>query len=374
MGSITGNVLKVSIFGESHGEGIGAVIDGLPSDVRMDMGLVQKQMDRRAPGGDRSWSTKRREPDIPEIISGVWNEKTTGTPLCALIRNTDTRSSDYTGLKKVPRPGHADLTALLRYSGASDPRGGGHFSGRLTAALVFAGAVCMQIIQSRFPVKIFSRIISIGEVSDKSDPAQLSEETEAALCGSDFPVIDNEAKADMIRVIEEAASDSDSVGGVIETVIKGFPSGIGDPFFEGMESVLSSVIFSIPAVKGIEFGSGFAGTRLKGSQNNDVPYFDPKSDTRGIGDIVYKTNNSGGILGGITNGMPIVIRTAVKPTASVAKKQNSVDIETGIETLLEIKGRHDPCIVPRALPAIEAACSVVLLDRLISSGKWRNQI
>ncbi len=367
MGSVTGGSLKVSIFGESHGKAIGAVIDGLPSGIAIDMELIREQMTRRAPGGDKVWSTKRKEADVPEIISGVWNGMTTGTPLCALIANTDTKSSDYSEFTRTPRPGHADLTAILRYSGYSDPRGGGHFSGRLTAAMVFAGAVCNQVIKKRHPVSIYSRICSIGDITDFSDAENISDTEQKRLVLSDFPVIDRKAGEDMIDLIRDAAGEADSVGGVIETIIKGFPFGIGDPIFEGMESRIAALVFSVPAVKGVEFGSGFAGTKLRGSVNNDGFCYCGQGNGNEIKDIRTCSNNAGGILGGITTGMPIVLRTAVKPTASVGRQQNSIDLETAESKVLKIKGRHDPCIVPRAVPVIEAVCCIALLDSLLHS-------
>lgn len=370
MGSVTGKNIKLSIFGESHGKGIGVVIDGLPSGIPIDMEYIQGQMARRAPGSSSVWSTKRKEPDIPDIISGVLNGRTTGTPLCAMIKNTDTRSSDYSELQRIPRPGHADLTAILRYCGASDPRGGGHFSGRLTAAMVFAGAVCLQALKTRFPMTIYSHICSIGNINDSGDAESIDKDVIEELMQSDFPVLNKKAGDEMIALINQTASEADSIGGVIETVIKGFPKGIGDPIFDGMESKIASIVFSVPAVKGIEFGSGFKGSSFKGSQNNDELVFADKTKVNDADNVGTKTNNSGGILGGITNGMPIVFRAAVKPTASIGLEQNSVDLIAGESAKLKVKGRHDPCIVPRAIPVIESVCAVVLLDSIISSGGW----
>lgn len=373
MGSVTGRSLKLSLYGESHGVGIGVVIDGLPSGYHIDMDPVIKSMKRRAPGGSGVWATKRKEEDIPEIMSGIWNGYTTGTPLCAMIRNTDTRSSDYSDTLRIPRPGHADITGNLRYSGYSDPRGGGHFSGRLTAGMVFAGAVCEQILKSSLPLIIYSQIRSIGNVIDIGDAEYADDMLIMELMGSEFPVMDRDSGEKMRKVIADSAAEGDSVGGVIGTFIKGFPSGIGDPVFEGMESGLASAIFSIPGVKGVEFGSGFAGSALMGSQNNDVPFYPEDGENHGYKDISYKTNNSGGIQGGITNGMPIVIRTAFRPTASIGREQMSVDVVKGAETQLKVTGRHDPCIVPRAIPVIEAVCAYKLLDHLITSGQLKRK-
>ena len=354
MSSNWGNNIKVSLFGESHGMGIGVVIDGLPAGERLDEAAIQKEMNRRAPGNDPA-STARREEDVPEICSGVLAGVTTGAPLCAIIENTNTRSVDYDKLSRLPRPGHADYTGALRYGGFNDVRGGGHFSGRMTAPLSFAGAVCKQILARR-GVRVGGHIYAIGNIfDDPFDPARIYPEKLAALSDSLFALLDPSKEERMRAHIEEARLAEDSVGGIVEVAAIGVPGGVGTPMFGGVENVIASIVFGVPAVKGVEFGAGFAAARLRGSENND-PFVTER------GKIVTATNNSGGILGGITTGMPIVLRAAIKPTPSIAKQQKTVDLRAGQEALLSITGRHDPCIVPRALPAIEAAVAIAILD------------
>ena len=324
-----GHQLRLSIFGESHGPAIGIVVDGLPAGERIDFDAVAAEMKRRAPGQDET-ATARREGDEAEILSGLPNSHTTGAPLCAIIRNRDTRSSDYDA--KL-RPGHADWTALLKFKGHADMRGGGHFSGRLTAPLVFAGAIAKQILARR-GVQVKGRIVRVGQ-------------TEVA---------------DLFRdEILKAKAAGDSVGGIVQATAIGVPGGLGEPFFASLESVVASLMFSIPAVRGVEFGDGFALAALRGSQANDQLYLDGHR-------IRAKTNHNGGVLGGITNGEAIVVRAAIKPTPSIAKTQRTVDAGTMTETELSIGGRHDPCIVPRALPVIEAALALSLLDCWLCNG------
>ena len=357
MSSTWGKNIEISIFGESHGNGIGVVINGLPAGEKIDMDKLLAQMARRAPGNDKA-ATPRKESDLPEILSGMLNDTTTGAPLCAVVRNTNTRSQDYGNLMTSPRPSHADYTGHIRYGGFNDVRGGGHFSGRLTAPLVFAGAVARQILENR-GIKIAAHIASFGTVEDKLfNPVDISDKLLERLSTEKFCLIDESAEVPMRELIEDCRMSQDSIGGVVECAIKGVPVGIGSPMFDGVENVIASMIFGVPAVKGIEFGSGFEGSKHKGSENNDPFVYD--GDT-----IKTETNNHGGILGGITSGMPIIFRAAIKPTASISQKQNTVNLETHENTELEIKGRHDPCIVVRAVPVIENATAIAILDLMM---------
>ena len=356
MGSVFGNKVKISVFGESHGTAIGVVIDGLPSGEHIDMEELNVQMSRRAPGGDKT-ATPRKEADKPQILSGLIGDVTTGAPLAAVIYNTNTRSQDYGNVLDSPRPGHSDYAAFVRYSGYNDVRGGGHFSGRLTANMVFAGGVIRQILKRR-GIDIAAHIYSIGKVCDKAfDPTRISPELIDRLNHEKFALVDKSKEAAMREEVENVRLKGDSIGGVVECIVQGMPAGIGEPMFFGVENVISSAVFGVPAVKGIEFGSGFAGSRLTGSENNDEFYYD--------GDIVKTyTNNHGGILGGITSGMPIVFRAAVKPTPSISLPQNTVDLTNKENTAISVKGRHDPCIVPRAVPVIEAAAAVAVINMM----------
>ncbi|MGM9935252.1 chorismate synthase [uncultured Clostridium sp.] len=357
MSGMWGNKLKISIFGESHGAGIGITIDGLPSGVKIDMEEVLKEMARRAPGKSRL-STARKEGDKPEILSGFFEGKTTGTPLCAVIRNSDQHSKDYGKLKDLMRPGHADYPGYIRYKGFNDYRGGGHFSGRITAPLVFAGAVCKQILTSR-GINIGAHVKSIGQVYDKGfAEVELTKELLDSLKVNELPLLCPEKEELMRNTILEARSDCDSVGGTIECTVIGINAGIGNPFFDSVESTLAHLMFSVPAVKGIEFGRGFEMSELRGSQCNDEYYYD--------GDEVKTyTNNNGGITGGITNGMPILFKVGIKPTPSIAKKQRTIDIAEKKDSELVIEGRHDPCIVQRAVPVIEAVTAIGILDLIL---------
>lgn len=344
-----GKRIRLSIFGQSHAEAIGMTLDGLPAGMAVDPDLLQRFLDRRAPGRSE-WSTARREEDIPEFLCGLKDGLTCGAPLTAIIRNTNVRKKDYADLQTLPRPGHADFTAQLRYHGFQDASGGGHFSGRLTAPLCIAGGVLLQELERR-GISVAARIVQIGSVRDDSAfDGPVSEKA--------FPVSDDGAAEKMTEAIRTAKAEGDSVGGVIECMITGFPGGVGDPFFDGLESRLSQMLFSIPAVKGVEFGAGFAAASLRGSENND-PFCIARE-----GQIATVTNHAGGILGGITNGMPIVFRLAVKPTPSIAMEQQSVNLESMKTQTLQIRGRHDPCIVPRAVPVAEAAAAIVLFDLL----------
>ncbi len=357
MSSAWGDKVKISIFGESHGKAIGVVIDGLPAGEALDSEEIALQMSRRAPGHDLS-STPRKESDTPEILSGVLDGKTTGAPLCAMIYNTNTKSGDYGNLAFTPRPGHSDYPAFIRYEGYNDVRGGGHFSGRLTAPLVFAGAVCRQVLARR-GVLVGAHVAAVGTVTDSAfDPTGISGELLRQLSAAYFPTIHPEAETAMREVIEQARKAQDSVGGIVECALLGVPAGIGGPLFGGIEPVLSSILFGIPACKGVEFGDGFGAAKLHGSEHNDA--YEMRQ-----GEIRTKTNHAGGILGGISTGMPIVFRAAFKPTASISREQDSVDLQSGTNTKLSVHGRHDPCIVPRAAAVVEAAAAVALLNMML---------
>lgn len=353
MSSEFGRTLRVGVFGQSHGAAIGVSIDGLPAGERIDLAELQAFLDRRKPGKS-PLSTARKEADAPELLSGLRGGVTCGSPLCAVIYNSDQHSSDYTELADKPRPSHADYTAWVKWGGQADMRGGGHFSGRLTAPLCIAGGLCLQIL-ARQGVRVRARIVSIGTVTD--DAA-----FDAPVDEKPFPAVSDEAAAAMQAQIAQAKAEQDSVGGVIECVIEGLPAGIGDPMFGGLENRIARTVFAIPAVKGVEFGAGFAAARLRGSENND-PFCVEN------GKIVTKTNHCGGILGGISNGMPVVFRAAFKPTPSISREQDSVSLSRMEETKLVIHGRHDPCIVPRAVPCVEAAAAIAVLDAVMERKK-----
>ena len=323
-----GKDITADVFGASHAPEIGVEIRGLPAGEDIDLAELQAFLDRRKPGGQPG-STGRREPDAPEIVSGLKDGATDGKPLRAVIRNRDTRSGDYSELNDVPRPGHADYTAKVKYGMDYDVKGGGAFSGRMTAPLCIAGGIALQILARR-GISVGAHIVSIA---GETDPIAMD------------------------RAIEEARSEGDSVGGVIECVIEGVPAGLGGPMTEGVESRIAAMAFGIPAVKGIEFGAGFRAAEMRGSENNDAFYAD-----RADGSIKTKTNNAGGILGGITNGMPVVFRVAVKPTPSIAKEQDSVSLSRRENVKLRVKGRHDACIVPRAVPVVEAVAALAIMD------------
>ncbi len=357
MSSCFNGGIDISIFGESHGKAIGVVIDNIPAGEEIDTEKIAEFMRRRAPKKDGT-STARNEKDIPEIMSGLYEGKTTGTPLCAVIYNSDQHSSDYGNISHIARPAHADFTGFLRYNGANDPRGGGHFSGRLTAPLCFAGAVCGQILEHR-GITTGAHIERIKDVCDERfDSVNVSANQLNAL-KSGFPVISAEVEEKMREVINSARMNMDSVGGIVECAAVGFPAGIGSPMMDGLENIISRLVFSIPAVKGIEFGNGFSCADIFGSENNDEFYIEN-------GKVLTKTNNHGGILGGISSGMPIIFRAAFKPTPSISRLQKSIDFKEMTETELEIKGRHDPCIVPRAVPCAEAALNIALLSAMLN--------
>lgn len=363
MSGIWGNNLELSIFGESHGRAIGVTINGLPAGFEVDMDAVLVEMARRAPG-QNELTTPRKEKDEPDIVSGLLDGKTTGAPLTALIWNTNTRSKDYSQMKKLMRPGQADYPGKVRYDGFNDYRGSGHFSGRITAPLVFAGAIAQQWLRKR-GIVIGSHVQSIGTVEDECFDSQedLTFKQIDKMKTVQLPVFD-EAKRDAMRqVIVDAKEDQDSVGGIVETFVLGIDAGYGNPFFDSVESTLAHLVFSVPATKGIEFGAGFDITRMRGSEANDEYYYDENNQ------IKTRTNNNGGILGGITYGMPIVFRTAIKPPASIEKKQQTIDIEEKKHAELEVFGRHDPCIVPRVLPVLEAVTAIGLMDLILGRDK-----
>lgn len=357
MSGTWGNSLKLSIFGESHGKAVGITIDGLKPGILLNHEHIGREMQRRAPGNSEL-ATPRQERDEYEILSGCFEGRTTGTPLCAVIYNMNERSGDYDKLKHVMRPSHGDYTGYVKYGGFNDYRGGGHFSGRLTAPLVFAGAICMQILQSR-GITIGSHIRSIGSQEDEAfDTVNIEGKILNMLRDQAFPVLDPQKGSAMKELIERAKEKGDSVGGIIEAAVTGLEPGLGEPFFDSVESSLSHLIFSIPGVKGLEFGAGFEIARLNGSEANDEYFIDD-------GKVRTYSNNNGGIIGGITDGMPLVFRVAFKPTPSIAMKQRTIDIDKNEAAEIEIHGRHDPCIVLRAVPVVEAVTAIALLDMLM---------
>ena len=363
MSSEIGKNIKVSIFGESHSDAVGVVVSGIPAGIAISVDRIEQFMKRRAPG-QNAYSTARKEKDEPRILSGLVYGAVTcglavtcGTPIAAIIKNTDTRSADYERQRDVPRPSHADYAAFVKYGTSHDIRGGGHFSGRLTAPLCFAGALCAQVLED-YGITIGANITSIGSVSDDCfDLVSVSETDLDRVRKSEFPVLNAQKGEEMKTLIASAKEAGDSVGGTIECCVLGVPAGVGEPIFDGLENRIAQAVFGIPAVKGIEFGSGFRCAEFFGSEHNDALYYDN-------GEIKTKTNNSGGITGGISNGMPIIFRVAIKPTPSISKEQDSVSLSEKTNKKLVVSGRHDPCIVPRAVPCIEATAAVVVLDML----------
>lgn len=358
MASYLGEHIHVSVFGQSHSPAIGVVVDGLPAGERVDMEELGRFLKRRAPGQNAT-STPRKEADLPQFLSGLVDNVTCGAPLAALIENTNTRSQDYAQLRDKPRPGHADFTAQVKYGGFQDVAGGGHFSGRLTAPLCIAGGICLQMLRRR-GIEVAAHIASVAGEADRAfDPMGETVETMDALKRAPFPVLDEKAGERMRKVILQAKEEGDSVGGIVECLVTGVPAGLGEPMFGGMENRLAAALFGIPAVKGVEFGAGFGVATMRGSENND-------SFTVKNGKVVTETNHAGGILGGITNGMPLVFRLAFKPTPSIAKQQQTVSLSKKQVEELVVTGRHDPCIVPRAVPVVEAVTALVLSDLLFS--------
>ena len=355
MSSFYHGAIELSIFGQSHSPAIGVTISGLPAGFAIDMDELGAFLRRRAPGRN-AWSTPRKEADAPEFLSGLVGNVTCGAPLCAVIRNTNTRSQDYKNLIDIPRPGHADFTAQEKFHGFQDVAGGGHFSGRLTAPLCIAGGICKQLLKKQ-GIDVFARIDAIAGIEDASAFTRPVDQKE-------FPATDDAAAEQMKAAIAQARSSEDSVGGVIRCVVTGVPAGLGEPMFGGLENKISQVVFAIPAVKGLEFGLGFASANLRGSENNDAYRVEN-------GKIVTETNRCGGILGGISNAMPIVFRAAVKPTPSIGRAQHSVCLSAMQNEDLRIQGRHDPCIVPRAVPCMEAAAAIAIFDAMLESGYYR---
>lgn len=354
MGGVWGNKIKLSIFGESHGEGIGIVIDGIEPGIKINMDNIEKDMERRAPGRN-SLSTQRKEGDKPEILSGIFNGITTGAPISMIIRNTDKRSRDYLKVKDIMRPGHADFPGYVRYNGFNDYRGGGHFSGRITAPLVFAGALAKEILKEK-SIIVGSHIKQVGKVEDSSfDTLNLNKEDLEELLTKEFPVIDTNKIKDIKEEITSYRMEGDSIGGIVECAIVGLDAGIGNPFFDSLESTIAHLAFSVPAVKGIEFGAGFDFANMKGSEANDEYFIEDEK-------VKTYSNNNGGITGGISNGMPVIFRVVIKPTPSISKEQRTINIKNMTDEVLSVNGRHDPCIVQRALVGIEAIAAISILE------------
>ena len=359
-----GHKLRVTVFGQSHAPAIGCVVEGLPAGFAPDGERLAAFMARRAPGRT-AWSTPRREDDVPEILSGLVEGRTCGAPVCAVIYNGDQRSKDYEGLRRTPRPSHADYTAWVKYGEHYDIRGGGQFSGRLTAPLCFAGGLALQLLEER-RIVVAAHIGQIGGVYDETpDFAAVGRVELAALLARPFPVFREDAGIAMRQEIEDARMETDSVGGVIRCFALGLPAGIGEPMFEGVENRLAAALFGIPAVRGVSFGDGFAAAGMRGSQHNDPFMTDGKT-------VSTRTNHAGGVLGGITTGMPLVVNVAVKPTASIPRAQDTVDLKTMTNTTLTVHGRHDPCIVPRAVPVVEAVTALTLLDMMLEDERQWN--
>lgn len=352
MSSTFGNALKITIFGQSHAPAIGVCMEGFPAGFTPDFDELNAFLARRAPG-QGAYTTARREPDRPEFLAGLVRGHTCGAPVTAIIRNTDTRSGDYAAFTDVPRPSHADYPAQVKWQGAQDSAGGGHFSGRLTAPLCIAGGLCLQYLHAR-GIEITAHIERIGAAQDRRFTPTQPE----TLAKAKLPVLDPDSAEAMLAQIAAAKAEGDSVGGCIECAVIGLPAGLGSPMFGGMENRLAQILFGIPAVKGVEFGSGFACAGMRGSEHND-PYFMQDGAVR------TRTNHAGGILGGLTTAMPVIFRVAVKPTPSIARPQASVSLQRGEDAVLEIHGRHDPCIVPRAVPCVEAAAAIAILDALL---------
>lgn len=347
-----GNNVAVTIFGESHGAAIGAVIDGLPAGIPVSEDFIRYRLSLRRPTG--KISTPRKEADEFSIISGVWNGYTTGTSIAIIIPNTNTKSSDYGPMRSIARPGHADYTAYCKYNGCEDYRGGGHFSGRVTAALVAAGAIIVSVLKAK-GITIGTHIKHIHGIYDR-DFSDIEADI-SMLSDKEFAVLDESVEDAMKKEITKAASDGDSVGGVLETAICGIPAGVGEPWFDSLEGCLAHALFSIPAIKGVEFGAGFCISDMYGSQANDSLYYDGKT-------VKTKTNNNGGINGGITNGMPVIFRCACKPTPTIFKEQDTVDFVTYENTVISPKGRHDPCIVHRARIVADSVAAMAVCDLL----------
>ena len=356
MGNSLGKQFTVTSFGESHGRCVGVIIDGCPAALPITEEDIQREVDKRKPGID-AVATSRAEADKVEILSGIFNGVTTGAPICLLIWNKDIDSSEYEKTRFLPRPGHADYTAFMKYGGFNDFRGGGRFSGRITATFVMAGAVAKKLLH-RLGVEVLAHTIQIGEI--KADPTGV-DEIKKNVDQNPLKCADLKAAEEMSRAIEKVKEDGDSIGGIIEGIALNVPVGWGEPVFDTLDGDLAKALFAIPAVKGVEFGSGFSAAGKRGSENND-PF------TISSGKIATVTNNAGGILGGISNGMPIVVRVAIKPTSSIAKSQQTVNLKDRENARLEVKGRHDVCIVPRAVAVVESMMAVTLCDFAMRAG------
>ncbi|MEA4940750.1 MAG: chorismate synthase [Christensenella sp.] len=357
MSSEFGSVLRVGVFGQSHGRAIGVTMQGLPAGEAIDVAELEAFLERRRPGKN-ALSTARVEPDRPVFLSGLLEGKTCGSPLCAIIENLDARSRDYEELLDKPRPGHADYAAFAKWGGAADLRGGGHFSGRLTAPLCIAGGIAKQILARR-GIFVGAHLFSVAGFPDEPFPAKPTKEHFSAIAEQEFPVLDDAKGKQMQAAILAASKDGDSVGGVIECAAIGFPAGLGEPMFDGIENRLSAALFGIPAVKGVEFGEGFDAANMHGSEHNDAYRIDEN------GQVTTETNHAGGILGGISTGQPILLRVGMKPTPSISKSQHTVSLSKMENAELIVKGRHDPCVAHRAVPVVEAVTAIVLLDLLL---------
>lgn len=370
-----GQRLVLSSFGESHGSLIGAMLDGCPAGLEIAETDIQPMLDRRRPG-QSVISTQRKETDVVEIVTGTYRGRTTGAPITMIIKNSDRRSDDYSNLQTQLRPGHSDYTAMIKYGRFNDHRGGGRFSGRLTATHVMGGAIARKLLKVSLDIETCSYVRQIGGIrmgkaglsrsgtEDKTCAIPAYDDT--AIYGNDVRCPDPKAAASMREAILDAKREGDSLGGIIQSVTTGIPVGLGEPIFGSLESDISAAIFSIPSVKGVEFGSGFAGSALRGSENNDM--FEIADKDNGDKRIVTHTNNSGGILGGISNGMPLTMRVAFKPASSISREQSTVDIDTMGRTSLRVKGRHDPCVVPRAPPVVDSLVSLVIADHALVTG------
>jgi len=353
MSSTWGRNIKITIFGESHGTCVGGVVDGLPPGMVIPVELIEFELRRRKPGGNLA--TARKEDDSYEIISGIYQGMTTGAPLAVVFRNKDIRSGDYEEMRSKPRPSHADYVSMVKYNGFGDHRGGGRFSGRLTAFLVFAGALAKSILSERGGIEVGSHLLKVGQVEDQPFETEISPQELKLLGGMEMPFLKDGINEKALSYLEKIKKSGDSVGAIVETAAIGVPAGIGEPFFDSFESVLSGLLYSIPGVKGVDFGKGFGFAEMKGSEANDSFFMKGKS-------VATITNNSGGINGGITNGMPIVFKTAFRPTPSIGKEQETIDMDEMESAKLSVSGRHDPCIAVRALPVVEAALALALLD------------
>ena len=363
MSGIYGMNIKMAIYGESHGVSIGLVIDGVPPGLKLDLEQIEKEMARRAPGKNQL-STQRKESDSFAIQSGFFEGYTTGTPLCVVIKNSDQHSKDYSILKDKMRPGHADYAGFVRYQGFNDYRGGGHFSGRLTAPLVFMGAVAKQAL-AQAGILVGAHILQIADIKEENfNPLGIEDKKIVELAGKNFAVMDDAIGEKMQAKILEAKAELNSVGGVVEAMVTNVPAGLGAPYFDSVESRLSHALFSVPAVKGVEFGDGFGISAMTGAEANDQLHY-------ADGKVVAETNHNGGITGGITNGMPVIFRVAIKPTPSISREQKTISLQEKCDTTLTIVGRHDPCIVQRAVPVIEAVTAWTMWDLLLEAKKWK---